>query len=368
MVRRVYILAGEASGDLHGSALVRALRERRPDLEIRGWGGDLMAAEGCAVVRHYRDLAFMGFVEVVRNLSTIRRNFAFARKDIAAFKPDTVVFVDYPGFNLRLLPWVKKQGFRTVWYIAPQVWAWHQSRVKVLRQWADELLLILPFEADFFAGHGVHARFVGHPLASRIGDFRPDPQFHLTWGLDPERPIAALLPGSRRQELRGILPVMLEVARRRPDLQWVIAAAPSLPDSLYREMIPDNQDIRLVRDATYDLLAYARLALVTSGTATLETALFRVPQVVLYKGNPISFWIARRLVNVSYISLVNLLLDRPHVRELIQQEMTTGKVVDALQELEDPAQRQRIMDGYEELWQSLGGRDASREAAQIILG
>lgn len=368
MGRRIYILAGEASGDLHAGALVRALKELQPDLQIRGWGGDHMAAAGCTVVKHYRDLAFMGFVEVVRNLSTIRRNFAFARKDILDFRPDTVVFVDYPGFNLRLLPWVKRQGFRTVWYIAPQVWAWHASRVKILRRWADELLIILPFEAEFFASHGVTARFVGHPLASRIGSFRADPQFRTKWGLDPEGPIAALLPGSRGQELQGILPVMLETARRRADLQWVIAAAPSLPDSLYLEMIPEGQAIHLVRDATYDLLAHSHVALVTSGTATLETALFRVPEVVLYKGNPISFWIARRLVNIAYISLVNLLLDRPHVRELIQHEMTAEKVLEALQELEDPVQRQRIMEGYEELWKSLGGRDASSEAAQVILG
>jgi lipid-A-disaccharide synthase len=366
-VERLYIIAGEASGDLHGAALVRALRARRPDLQIRGWGGDQMAAAGCTVVKHYRDLAFMGFVEVLRNLRTIRGNFAFARRDIAAFRPDAVIFIDYPGFNLRLLPWVKRQGIRTVWYIAPQVWAWHQSRVRQIRQFVDELLVILPFEKEFFESHGVPCHFTGHPLAHRIATYRPDPGFSARYGLDADRPLIALLPGSRSQEIRGMLPVMLEVARTRPDLQWALAAAPSQPDELYQALIPRDNPLVIVRNATYDLLAHARAAMVTSGTATLETALFGVPQVVVYKGNPLSYQIARRLIRVRYISLVNLLLDRPLVRELIQGELTVPHLHQALAELLDPDGAARIREGYDALRQSLAGSDASAKAAEIIL-
>jgi lipid-A-disaccharide synthase len=366
-VERLYIIAGEASGDLHGAALVRALRERRPELQVRGWGGDQMAAAGCTVVKHYRDLAFMGFVEVLRNLRTIRGNFAFARQDIAAFRPDTLIFIDYPGFNLRLLPWVKRQGIRTVWYIAPQVWAWHQSRVRLLKQYVDELLVILPFEKAFFEEQGMHCHFVGHPLAHRIAAYRPDPEFALRHGLDRQRPLIALLPGSRSQEIRGMLPVMMEVARARPDLQWALAAAPSQPDDLYLALIPPEIPLVIVRNATYDLLAHARAAMVTSGTATLETALFGVPQVVVYKGNPLSFQIARRMIRVRYISLVNLLLDRPLVRELIQGELRVPKLREALEELLDPDCAARIREGYDALRQSLAGSDASARAAEIIL-
>lgn len=366
-VERIYIIAGEASGDLHGAALVQAIRQRSPGISLRGWGGDLMAGAGCTVVKHYKDLAFMGFVEVVRNLGAIRKNFAFARQDISAFRPDTVVFIDYPGFNMRLLPWVRRKGIRTVYYIAPQVWAWHQSRVNALRRFVDELLVILPFETAFFEKHGVKAHFVGHPLAHRIANFQPDPGFGQELGQEVAGPVVALLPGSRRQEVRAMLPVMMEAAAQHPGWRWMIARAPSLPRSLYLDMIPANGNVTLVEGKTYDLLARARAAVVTSGTATLETALFGVPQVVVYKGNPVSYAIARRIVHVAYISLVNLILDRPLVTELIQRDMNASALKAEVDRLMVEENREKIQAGYRVLKAVLGEKDASAEAAARIL-
>lgn len=360
-------MAGEASGDLHGGNLIRAMMSQEPDLEIRGWGGDEMEAAGCQLVKHYRDLAFMGFVEVIRNLPTILGNLRLARQDISQFQPDVVVFIDYPGFNLRLVPYVKSLGIRTVYYISPQLWAWHKSRVKIIRQYVDDLLVILPFEADFFAREGVQAHYVGHPLVEVIRSFQSKMAVHDALGLPHDRPLIALLPGSRRQEVTNMLPVMASLARRYPQFAWVIAEAPGLSESTYRQVLASYPEIRSIRGHTYDLLAQAHAAVVTSGTATLETALFRVPQVVAYKGSVISYWIARQLVNLDYISLVNLLLDRPLVCELIQQDLTIDRLQDAFQALLDPQTRQAMLDGYEELASLLGEQDASATAAGRIL-
>jgi lipid-A-disaccharide synthase len=366
-MRRIFFIAGEASGDLHGSALVAALLRRDPTLVIQGWGGDQMATAGCEVLKHYRELAFMGFVEVLRNLGTIRANFRLVKEQIQAFRPDAVVFVDYPGFNMRMLPWVKAQGITTIYYIAPQVWAWHRNRVKVLRQYADQTLVILPFEEAFFREHGVDAQFVGHPLVERIPSFRPAPDFHVRFSLDDVRPVIALLPGSRRQEVHNMLPAMLHIARAYPEFQWAVSAAPSLPDEVYASVLPEHGGVKLIRGATYDLLSHATTALVTSGTATLETALFRVPQVVLYKGNWLSYQIARRLVQVKYISLVNLLLDRPLVQELIQDDLTPTNLQIAFDRLRDTDIRAEIQTGYDTLLRILGEGKASELAAELVL-
>lgn len=365
-MRKIYLIAGEASGDLHGANLVRELLALDPNLILRGWGGDLMRDAGCEIVKHYRDLAFMGFVEVIKNLAAIRANFAFAYKDIADFKPDVVVFIDYPGFNLRLLPKIKGLGIHTVYYIAPQVWAWHKSRVKTIRQYVDDLLVILPFEKTFFKENRVEATYIGHPLMDVIPSFKKNPDFLHHLDLSASKPIIALLPGSRRQEVRQMLPVMMEVATHYPQFQWVIAMAPSLPEEFYRLFMDKNPNVKLVQSQTYDLLSHAHAALVSSGTATLETALFGVPQVVLYKGNPISYQIARWVVNVKYISLVNLLLDQPLVTELIQGDMNRTKVDHAFQELLTPAGRLRLETGYNVLRQLLGQHGAARQAAILI--
>ncbi|MCF8238421.1 MAG: lipid-A-disaccharide synthase [Saprospiraceae bacterium] len=367
MPRRIYILAGEASGDLHASNLIRALLLQDPTLTIRGWGGDLMEEAGCQVVKHYRDLAFMGFVEVIRNLPTIFGNLRFAKRDMEAFQPDAVIFVDYPGFNLRLVPWVKSRGFRTIYYISPQLWAWHKSRIKIIRKEVDDLLVILPFEEEFFAKEGVTAHFVGHPLVEVVQQFRPTLDIRDHLDLPSDQPLVALLPGSRRQEVENMLPIMAAMARKYPAFAWVIAEAPGLSSDTYSRILQQYPSLKSVRGKTYDLLAAAHAAIVTSGTATLETALFNVPQVVAYKGSAISFWIAKRLVKLSFISLVNLLLDRKLVTELIQNDLNLPKLEAAFNNLLEEGPRAEMLAGYEELQSRLGQKPASQTAARHIL-
>lgn len=357
---KLYIIAGEASGDLHGANLIKALKQIRPDADCRIWGGDMMQAAGGKLVKHYRDLAFMGFVEVLKNLRTILRNIAFCKEDILNFRPDALVLIDYPGFNLRIARWAKQQGIRVIYYISPQVWAWHQSRVHDIKRDVDKLLVILPFEKDFFASHGVAAEFVGHPLLDAI-------QAPPALSQREHGPIA-LLPGSRWQEVERILPPMLAATRSFPTLQFVVAGAQSLPESLYQKYISAHPNVSLVVGETYTLLSKAKAALVKSGTSTLETALFGVPEVVCYAGNAWSYAIARRLVTVKYISLVNLIVDRPLVTELIQHDLNEANLVRELTKLLDPGVVLDLLDGYAELRQRLGEGGASRRAAEAILG
>lgn len=357
MATRLYLIAGEASGDLHGSNLIKALRALRPDIVCRAWGGDRMADAGATVVKHYCDLAFMGFWEVAKNLRTIWRNLHFCQRDIEAFQPDAVVLIDYPGFNLRIARWAKKRGFRVVYYISPQLWAWHASRVRAIRRDVDQMLVILPFETDFYRQYGVQATWVGHPLLDVI------PQV----AQPCHSGVIALLPGSRQQEVRRILPVMLSVTPFFSGYQFVVAAAPSLPESLYRAYLAGYPQVELVVGDTYGVLQRAQAALVKSGTSTLETALLGVPQVVCYAGSSISYAIARRVVRVPYISLVNLVLERPLVRELIQHDMNTPSLRQALDDILQPAQAEVIREGYRELRRRLGGPGASERAARRIL-
>lgn len=357
MATRLYLIAGEASGDLHGSNLVKALRALRPDIVCRAWGGDRMAAAGATVVKHYRDLAFMGFWEVAKNLRTIWRNLHFCQRDIEAFQPDAVVLIDYPGFNLRIARWAKQRGFRVVYYISPQLWAWHASRVRTIRRDVDRMLVILPFEKDFYRQHGVEATWVGHPLLDALPQAASPSQ----------RGIVALLPGSRQQEVRRILPVMLSVTPFFADYRFVVAAASSLPEALFREYLAGYPKVELVVGDTYGVLQGAQAALVKSGTSTLETALLGVPQVVCYAGSPISYAIARCVVRVPYISLVNLVLGRPLVRELIQHDLNTTSLRQALDDILQPAQAEAIRAGYRELRERLGGSGASERAARCIL-
>ncbi len=358
-MKRLYIIAGEASGDLHGSNLLKALYRQQPELECRAWGGDMMEQAGASLVKHYRDLAFMGFVEVAKNLRTILRNIAFCKEDILQFKPDALVLIDYPGFNLRIAKWAKEQGIKVIYYISPQLWAWHASRAKAIKRDVDKLLVILPFEREFFKKYGIEAEFVGHPLLDALGG--------LTQHKEAETGnTIALLPGSRKQEVSRILPVMLSATRAFPDYRFVIAGAGSLPESYYREYLAEYPAVQLVRGNTYAILQGSRAALVKSGTSTLETALLDVPQVVCYAGNPISYQIAKRLVNVKYISLVNLIVDRPLVRELIQHELTMENVTIALKEILNPEKATEIKTGYAELRHQLGDGGASEQAAKRI--
>lgn len=357
---KLYVIAGEASGDLHGSNLLKALFDLQPGLECRIWGGDLMQAAGGRLVKHYRELAFMGFIEVVKNLRTILRNISFCKNDILSFQPDALVLIDYPGFNLRIARWAKQQGIPVIYYISPQIWAWHRSRVHDIRRDVDKMLVILPFERDFFEQYGMQVEYVGHPLLDAL-------KTYVTEGENEDSATIALLPGSRRQEVQRILPEMLAVTPYFPDYQFVVAGATSLPEDFYRGFLKDYPKVRFVKGETYALLQKAHAALVKSGTSTLETALFGVPQVVCYAGNPVSYQIAKRLVQVKYISLVNLILDKPLVQELIQDELHTENIRAALQQILTPTKRSEILAGYTELKHLLGDGGASQRAAQAIL-
>jgi lipid-A-disaccharide synthase len=359
---KYYVIAGEASGDLHASNLMKAICEQDPSAEFRAWGGDLMAAQGATLVKHYRDLAFMGFVEVLQNLRTILNNISICKEDIATWKPDALILVDYPGFNLRIAPFAKALGIKVFYYISPQIWAWKQSRVHKIIASTDRVLAILPFEKAFYETFGYEVDFVGHPLLDAVS--QPTEKLVLP-GTD-QRPVIALLPGSRKQEITTKLPVMLECAKRFPEYRFVIAAAPSQPESFYRSIMGDQQ-MELIHNRTYGLLQIAHAALVTSGTATLETALFNVPEVVCYKANAISYHIAKRLVKVEYISLVNLIMDREVVRELIQADMTVDNMSQELKAIvAGGAKREQILADYQLLREKLGGSGASEKAASCI--
>jgi lipid-A-disaccharide synthase len=362
---RYYIIAGEASGDLHASNLVRELKALDPQAQFHGWGGDLMAAQGVDLVKHYRELAFMGFKEVVMNLRTILRNLRFCKEDILQWQPDCVIFVDYPGFNLRIAPWARKQGFRTIYYISPQLWAWKESRVEVVKKAVDLMLVILPFEEAWYKERNYAVHFVGHPLLDVTSRFEKDPSFLEKNGLNG-RPIVALLPGSRKQEISKMLSVMLVLEKNFPQYQFCVAGAPGQDKSFYEPFL-QGTTAKMIQNQTYQLLAHAEAALVTSGTATLETALFGVPQAVCYKGSKVSYWIARRLVKVPYISLVNLISDKKVVQELIQDEMNPQTLKAELERLlHDEAYRNEMQRNYTDLRQRLGGEGASRRAAERI--
>lgn len=360
---RYYIIAGEASGDLHGGNLVRELHKQDKSADVRCWGGDKMQAAGATLVKHYRDLAFMGFVEVIKHLRTIFRNIDFCKKDILAYKPDVLVLVDYPGFNMRIAQWAKQQGIKVVYYISPQVWAWKESRVKKIKSDVDKMLVILPFEVDFYKKWQYDATYVGHPLVEVVrAEKESVPVKKLS-----DKPVIALLPGSRKQEINIKLPVMLTMVQHFPEYQFVVAGAPSQPDILYQELI-GNAQVMLVRNETYNLLKQSSAALVTSGTATLETALFGVPQVVCYKGNPISYWLATKLIKVKYISLVNLIMDKPVVTELIQHELNEQRLKQELEALlQETDTKKQLMQDYDTLWHKLGDSPASQRAATEII-
>ncbi|RDK89086.1 lipid-A-disaccharide synthase [Marinirhabdus gelatinilytica] len=363
---KYYILAGEASGDLHGSNLMKAIIREDPKADIRFWGGDLMQAVGGTLVTHYKERAFMGFSEVIFNLGKIFRFISKCKKDIETFQPDALIFIDNSGFNLRIAKWAKPKGFSTHYYISPQVWASRASRVKTIKATIDHMYVVLPFVEDFYKQYDYPVHFVGHPLIDAIaGREQVDPiQFKAVHGLD-ERPIIALLPGSRKQEINKMLEVMLSVVEDFPQYQFVIAGAPSQDTSFYETFL-DKKNVKFVSNKTYDLLSLSHAALVTSGTATLETALFKVPQVVCYKGSSISYQIAKRIITLKFISLVNLILDKEAVKELIQKELNTKNLKKELTTILDEYQRAKLFLDYYDLEQKLGGKGASEKAAKLI--
>ncbi|MCZ8230472.1 lipid-A-disaccharide synthase [Flavobacterium sp.] len=365
---KYYIIAGEASGDLHGSNLMKSIYQEDSTAEIRFWGGDLMQKVGGTLVKHYRDLAFMGFAEVVMNLKTILNNIKICKTDILAFQPDVIVFIDYPGFNLRIAKWSKALGFKNHYYISPQIWAWKESRIKEIKRDIDKMYVILPFEKTFYEDkHHFPVSFVGHPLIDAIqahplvddATFRKENQLN-------DLPIIALLPGSRKQEITKMLSVMLSVADDFKEYQFVIAGAPSQEYSFYQQFITSD-NIKFLSNKTYDLLQHATAALVTSGTATLETALFKVPEVVCYKGNWISYQIAKRIITLKYISLVNLIMDKEVVTELIQDDCSTQRIKTELQKILYPEHRKVVLENYTLLEKKLGGKGASSTTAKLIV-
>lgn len=364
---KYYIIAGEASGDLHGSNLMKELQKLDSAAEFRFWGGDLMAEVGGTLVKHYRELAFMGFIEVLMNIRTILSNIYFCKRDILDWQPDKVIFIDYPGFNLRIAPFAKENGFETIYYISPQVWAWKSDRVKKIKKCIDQMLVILPFEKDFYARWGYQVEFVGHPLLDAFAqkDFEKKEIFLKKYGLN-EKPIIALLPGSRKQEITKKLPTMLAMEKLFPDYQFVIAGAPGQDLEFYQSLM--STGTKVVKNDTYNLLHNAHAALVTSGTATLEAAVMKVPEVVCYKGSRISYEIGKRLVkNIDYISLVNLILEKEVVKELIQTDFTEENLQKELAKILEIGHRERIEKEYQELREKLGGEGASAQAAKLIV-
>ena len=363
---KYYIIAGEASGDLHGSNLMKALLKEDSKADIRFWGGDLMQAVGGSIVTHYKERSFMGFAEVIMNLKTILGFIKSCKKDIESFKPDVIVFIDNSGFNLRIAKWAKEEGYKTHYYISPQVWASRASRVKKIKRYVDAMYTILPFEKEFYDKHGYEVNFVGHPLIDAVSyrELVDEMAFRDSYKLS-NKPIIALLPGSRKQEIKKMLDVMLSVVDDFTDYQFVIAGAPSQDFSFYQSII-QSRDIAFVDNKTYDLLSISFAALVTSGTATLETALFKVPQVVCYKASNISYQIAKRIVTLKFISLVNLIMDREVVTELIQGDLNTKRLKKELEAILNPEKREQLFLDYYELEKKLGGKGASENTAKLI--
>ena len=387
---KYYIIAGEASGDLHGSNLIKELKKLDTSAAIRCWGGDKMQEAGGDLVKHYRELAFMGFWEVLKNLFTILRNLKFCKKDIEQFQPDVLILIDYPGFNLRIAKWARQKGFRIIYYISPQVWAWKENRVKMMKECIDKMIVILPFEKDYFKNKwNWEVEYVGHPLVEVVEKFRVfsresgvsqqlvvgswQPESTDSELQTPNSKLIALLPGSRKQEILKKLPVMLEVSKSFPSYQFIVAKAPGVDDDFYSSLLNPYNNVGAVSGKTYDLLMQAKAALVTSGTATLETALFGVPEVVCYKGSFLSYEIGRRLVKVKFISLVNLIMDKLVVKELIQHDMNVKNLEHELNELLTNEQRiLQLKKDYTDLKNLLSEngpdsyRGASAKAAQLI--
>lgn len=366
---KYYIIAGEASGDLHAANLIAEIKAKDKSAEFRAWGGDLMRKQGVTMVKHYRHMAFMGFVEVAANLGKVLNNIKECKADLLAYKPDVVILVDYPGFNMRIAKFAHKNGLKVCYYISPQVWAWKRHRVYEIKKNVDKMLVILPFEEPFYKDYGVNVTFVGHPLLDEMSGLNATPRLSFIHrnNLSEKREIIALLPGSRKQEVERMLGTMLKVIPHFPQYQFVIAGVSSLDKNLYQRMIGDK-DVRLVENQTYELLQNSSAALVTSGTATLETALLAVPEVVCYKANGLSYKIAKNLIKVKYISLVNLIMEREVVKELIQKDYTEENLTKELERLlKDGKKQRRLLEDLDALKERLGNSGASKKAADIVV-
>lgn len=366
---KYYIIAGEASGDLHASNLMKALKELDQRAEFRCWGGDLMKEQGGELVKHYTELSFMGFLEVLLNIVTIIRNIKLCKRDLINYHPNALILVDYPGFNLRIAKYAKQKGLRVFYYISPKVWAWNQKRAIKIKQSVDQLFTIFPFETEFFKKYNFEVNYVGHPLLDAIDNssLNESSNAFIDRNNLPNKPIIALLPGSRKQEVKRILSKMISIRSFYPDYQFIIGGAPSLDLMFYKKLIPES-DVPIVFGETYNLLRASTAALVTSGTATLETALFRIPQVVCYETSFFSYWIAKQLIQVKYISLVNLIMDMEVVKELIQKELNSNTLKNELDKLLLPGKdREKMLSSYDLLIKKLGTKGASQKVAKLLL-
>jgi lipid-A-disaccharide synthase len=368
---KYYIIAGEASGDLYGSNLIKEIKKIDSKATFRAWGGDLMNLEDVKLVRHYKDHNYMGFAEVIWNLRTILKNITFCKEDIKKYNPDALILIDFPGFNMRIAKYFNNSSFPILYYIAPQVWAWKEKRVELIKKYVDSLYVILPFEKEFFMRHGIETTYHGHPLLEHIINFKKDKStpkldFIKTNNLNPKRPLIALIPGSRKQEIIKKLPIMLNAVSSYSKNYNIVIAGMNMHKSIYQS-ISYNYNVNIVYDNTYNLLNLSSFALVTSGTATLETAFFNVPQVVCYKANWISYSIAKSLVKIKFISLVNLILDYESVKELIQNDLNTTKLKEELRKIINMSHSNSIKNDYKKLISKCKGEDVSKNIAQSML-
>lgn len=363
---KYYIISGEASGDLHASNLMRHLKEEDAEMHVRAWGGDLMQSQGATLVKHYKDLAFMGFLEVLLNLRTILGNISFCKKDILSYKPDALILVDYPGFNMRIAKFAKSNNIPVYYYISPQVWAWKKNRVYDIKKYVTKLYSILPFEKDFYEQYNYEVEYLGHPLLDAVSNYKSEQKASINKWKQPDRPLVALLPGSRIQELNKMLPKMLEVEKQFPHCDFIIAGVEALGESFYQSFLKAS-NIRVVFNKTYPLFEEADAALVSSGTATLETALFNVPQVVCYQTSWLSYKIAKLLVDIKYISLVNLISNKEIVKELIQEELTVENMVGELKSILSDNGAEKMRMEYAELRRLLGGVGASKRVVESVV-
>ena len=363
---KYYIIAGEASGDLYGSKLIDEIFSIDKKAEIRFWGGDNMIKSGGYNVKHISELAFMGFYEVLKNITTILRNISFCKNDIKEFNPDKIIYIDYPGFNLKICKWAKNNGYKNFFYISPQIWAWKENRIKTIKNSIDKLFVIFPFEKEYYREkHNMEVEFYGHPLIEKIDDFNSSKDFLKKNNITKERDIITLLPGSRSQEINSMLPIFLTLKKHYLDFEFIVAGVKNVNESVYQPA--SDLDVKVIYNQTYDLLSHSKIAIVTSGTASLECALFNVPQIVCYKTSSISYFIGKLFVNISFISLVNIILKKGIVKELIQNELTEKNLVNELSNILSDNKISDILNEYSKIYSMLSIDGTSKKIATSII-
>jgi len=363
---KYYIIAGEASGDLYGSRLIDEIKSIDKEANIRFWGGDKMILSGGFNVKHIKELAFMGFYEVLKNILTIRKNINFCKKDISDFDPDRIIYIDYPGFNLLISKWAKKKGFKNYYYISPQIWAWKENRIKTIKENIDKLYVIFPFEREYYkVRHNMKSEYYGHPLIEQIDNFETNLEFHKDNNISNEREIITLLPGSRSQEINSMLPVFLTLKKHFLKYEFIIAGVKNVDESIYKKALEMN--VKVIYDQTYDLLLNSKAAIVTSGTASLECALFKVPQIVCYKTSFISYFIGKTFIKIDFISLVNIILKQKVVQELIQNQLTEDRLIKEFNMIVEGKKRSIMLDHYSKIYSMLSLKNTSNNIAHSII-